>query len=76
MRYLIVDGNGIVINAVDWDGISEWSPPQGCQAIMNDQSNAQDIFTMGDSWDGNSFQHAMPPPPITDPHASPSVESL
>ena len=41
MRYIIVDATSTVINAADWDGITIWSPPTGCQAILDDPSTCE-----------------------------------
>jgi hypothetical protein len=32
-RYIIVDAEGAIVNAVEWDGISTWSPPEGSDAV-------------------------------------------
>ena len=45
MRYGIVR-DGIVINVVSWDGVSEWSPPIGCELVRHDEVD------IGDLWDG------------------------
>jgi hypothetical protein len=34
--YAIVDGSGLVINLVQWDGVAQWSPPAGCLAVQDD----------------------------------------
>ncbi|CAM5772031.1 hypothetical protein LMIY3S_03707 [Labrys miyagiensis] len=54
MRYAVIE-NGIVVNAIIWDGESEWSPPEGQQVVQSDAA------TIGDSYDGTSFT----PPPAT-----------
>jgi hypothetical protein len=41
-RYIIVK-DGIVINIVLWDGVTQWSPPEG-QAIRNDSLNIGDKY--------------------------------
>ena len=41
MRYLIVDPTGMIINAADWDGVSQWSAPAGCQAILDDPATQE-----------------------------------
>ncbi len=34
-RYAIVDGAGNVVNIVQWDGVAEWSPPDGTIAVLD-----------------------------------------
>lgn len=35
--YVVVDtAAGIVVNIIIWDGVAEWSPPDGCIAIQSD----------------------------------------
>ncbi len=29
-RYAVIDQGGNVINIILWDGVAEWSPPDGC----------------------------------------------
>ena len=33
MHYAVVDINNIVINIVNWDGVSNWTPPPNTQII-------------------------------------------
>lgn len=33
-RYVIQDDTGAVVNIVDWDGITPWSPGSGLTAIL------------------------------------------
>lgn len=59
MRYLIVNLDGLVVNAAEWDGVSEWSPGEGLQPIRNDPDQGdEDSFDIGDSWDGEKFVKA------------------
>lgn len=39
MRYAIV-GNGLITNVVEWDGESDWSPPEGHEAIADENGEA------------------------------------
>lgn len=32
-NYAIVESNGLISNIVIWDGVTEWAPPDGTQAI-------------------------------------------
>lgn len=31
--YAVIDENGIVVNAIEWDGREEWNPPEGCMVV-------------------------------------------
>lgn len=33
MIYAILNSEGVCINRTVWDGITPWSPPEGCTAI-------------------------------------------
>lgn len=33
MGYAIVDSTGLVTNIIEWDGASDWAPPDGQQAV-------------------------------------------
>lgn len=35
-RYAVIDANGNIINVTLWDGVSEWSPPDGCYVVQSD----------------------------------------
>ncbi len=32
-KYILVDSNGVIVNRVEWDGETEWTPPEGLQMI-------------------------------------------
>ncbi|WP_178380922.1 hypothetical protein [Serratia fonticola] len=32
-KYAVINSKKEVVNIISWDGISEWSPPEGQQAI-------------------------------------------
>jgi len=57
MRYAIVQGSAI-INIVDWDGTSSWSPPEGTQAIV-----APDACDTTWTYLNGTFTPPPPPPP-------------
>lgn len=41
-RYAMVDGEGTVTNICEWDGESEWSPPEGITLIQcEEEPNAE-----------------------------------
>ena len=33
MNYAIINPTGLVVNAIEWDGVTPWSPPAGRIAI-------------------------------------------
>ncbi|WP_112198577.1 hypothetical protein [Rahnella sp. NRRL B-41462] len=46
--YAVIDiSTNIVINRIDWDGVQEWAPPDGCIAVRVDDPAAGGI---GDSY--------------------------
>lgn len=51
--YAVIDSTGLVINIIQWDGLSEWDCPDGMEVIANDSDNCvigssyhQGIFTL------------------------------
>lgn len=49
-KYAVIDGNGLVVNLVDWDGVSAWAPPEGCTAVQTTMAGpgwsfADGVFT-------------------------------
>lgn len=36
MRWAVIDSNNIVVNVVIWDGVSDWTPPEGCRVVKSD----------------------------------------
>ena len=42
-RYIVIDASGAVINAVEWDGVAEWSPPEGCTLEQHDTAPITEI---------------------------------
>lgn len=32
-NYAVVDDDGNIVNVIIWDGVSQWSPPEGCTAV-------------------------------------------
>lgn len=46
-RYVVIDvdqGN-LIVNAVEWDGVTEWSPPEGCIVEQSDTAQIGDIWS-------------------------------
>ena len=55
-RYAIIR-SGLVENMTRWDGESDWTPPEGTQAIL-----APDSVGIGWSYDGTEWTVPEPPP--------------
>ena len=34
-RYAVIDAENIVQNLIEWDGVAEWSPPDGQTALLD-----------------------------------------
>jgi len=47
MDYAVVDGNGVVVNVVLWDGISQWGPPAGHIAVPLKEGGIGWSYTKG-----------------------------
>lgn len=58
-RYAIIVG-GVVENTTEWDGVSDWSPPDGATIIAEPPGGV----ASGWGYDGNSFAPPPPPPSI------------
>ena len=68
MRYIIIDADGLITNACEWDGVTEWAPPEGCTAVQVDE----DGIIGGTCIDG-----VYAPPPIPEPvPVAPTFEQL
>ena len=48
MKYIIIDADGLITNAVEWDGVAEWSPPEGCTAIESEAGSPGDSYIKGE----------------------------
>ena len=46
-RYIIVSAEGVVLNACEWDGIADWSPPDGCTAVKHGSAQTGDTYIHG-----------------------------
>jgi hypothetical protein len=42
-NYAIVDSETNVINIIVWDGLTEWTPPEGCIAVAIPEGNCVGI---------------------------------
>ena len=70
-KYLIVKA-GKVVNTVVWDGISEWSPPEGTTAVVAPEGVGIGWTQVGTSW-------VAPEPsttPVENPHRVAAVNKL
>jgi hypothetical protein len=66
--YAVIDSNtNIVVNTVEWDGVTEWSPPEGTFI-----EPLTDGVGIGWTWDGTSFH--TPPAPAVAP--TPTISDL
>lgn len=46
MRYIVVQqSDNLIINAIEWDGTAEWSPPDGCFVVQNDTIDIGQTYT-------------------------------
>lgn len=59
MRRLLIDGTGLVVNAVELEAESTWQPPEGL-ALLPPETEGN----IGDSWDGEA---CLPPAPAAAP---------
>jgi hypothetical protein len=57
-HWAMIDSNNLVINIIDWDGESDWSPPQGTTII--DLTNYEITPSIGWTYENGAF---VPPPP-------------
>ena len=71
MRYIIIDADGLITNAIEWDGVTEWAPPEGCTAVQVDE----DGTIGGTCIDGVYAPPPTPPTPEPVPVA-PTFEEL
>jgi hypothetical protein len=55
-RYAVVT-DGIVTNIISWDGVSEWSPPEGSEAVLIPEGVFVDL---GYTWNGSDFSPPVP----------------
>jgi hypothetical protein len=53
--------NGIVVNVVQWDGLEEWSPPAGSQAVILPSGSGAGI---GSPYSNGTFGPAPSPAPV------------
>jgi len=70
MKYIIVDTDGLITNAIEWDGEAEWSPPEGQTAIESQAGGP------GDSYIDGAVVLAPVPEPEPEPEPVPTFEEL
>ncbi|MGE5501867.1 MAG: hypothetical protein ACM3W4_08065 [Ignavibacteriales bacterium] len=51
-RYALVDGDGLVVNVVEWDGVSDWSPPEGLTCMEADEAVSVGWTRQSGAWVG------------------------
>ena len=50
MRYALIDTTkNTVVNVIEWDGVSFFTPPENCITVQSDTANA------GDGYDGTNI---------------------
>lgn len=52
MKTFFIIENGTVVNAIEWDGESQWSPPSGSEAVARPEGSEAWIGWM---YDGSEF---------------------
>jgi len=62
MQYAIINAENIVTNVVEWDGVSEWGPPEGHQLI---EALPGDHIEPGGIYDQITRFSPAPPPVLT-----------
>jgi hypothetical protein len=60
MTYAIIQ-NGVVVNTIEWDGVTPWQPPAGTTSVQIPDGAYVGI---GSTYDGKTFS-APPQPPST-----------
>lgn len=63
MNYAIINNQSLVINTIEWDGVTSWKPPAGCTAVASDQA--------GIGWSYVNGQFTAPPKPPEPPAPEP-----
>ena len=66
MKYIIIDADGLITNAVEWDGVAEWSLPEGCTAIKSEAGSPGDSYIDGAVVPAPVPEPVPPPPTFED----------
>ena len=56
MNYAIIDGTGLVVNVIEWDGVTPWLPPADHIALP--------LIEGGIGWTFAAGQFSPPPEPV------------
>lgn len=71
-RYAIIR-DGRVINTVRWDGVSPYSPPEGCTLVLDEEGKA----SKGGTFDGKTMHpRVRAPAPAPAPSAAEMIADL
>lgn len=65
MQYALLDSTNTVVNVIEWDGVSPWTPPAAHIAIP--------LINGGIGWTFADGQF-IPPPPEPEPEPEPQLE--
>lgn len=44
MRYAVIDPGGAVVNVIEWDGVSPWTPEPGHTLRIHAEANIGGLF--------------------------------
>lgn len=53
--WLVLDANGVAVNRVEWDGISDWAPPDGYTLAADDGRGLAVVLTAAAEWTFEQF---------------------
>lgn len=51
-RYALVDADGLVVNVIEWDGVSDWSPPESLTCLEADEAVSIGWTRQNGAWVG------------------------
>jgi hypothetical protein len=72
MNYAVIEDND-VINTIVWDGVADWSPPEGAVAVLIDEGvQCGTGFSAARQSDG-TWAFAPPPPPPAAPRTDEQI---
>ena len=63
MRYIVIDADGLIINAIEWDGEAEWVPPEGGTAVQSDDEGEIGGTCIGGVYEPAPIPEVAPPKP-------------
>jgi len=76
MKYIVVDADGLITNAIEWDGEAEWSPPEGQTAIQSEDGAPGDSYIDGAVVPAPIPEPEPEPEPVPEPEPEPKFEEL